>query len=517
LGAYNFSSYTNFLAGTASGLTVSVPVGVPPYFGLRQTLYATYAQDDYTVNSRLTLNLGLRWEVTTDPATVNVGMAIVPSPSATATVPSDHLFSTTKKNFEPRFGLAWRLNNSGKTVLRVGGGIYHNQVLPWLYQSFDNVPPIYGKDTIKNPPFPDGYELATAPLTAAGNGTGSLQVMAPVVKTPVDDQYNVSIQQQIYKDTVLMVAYVGNHGNHMPIQWEADTNINMGTAAVPYYPVGDAKMNTAWADMRVLGTSANSVYNSGTVSLRHQAAGGFVGQVSYTFAKSMDVNSSVTGSESGRNPVVVMNPYDFSEDYGLSEFNVKSAFVANFAYPFPFRIQSKALGAIVNAWGLDGVATFETGLPFSALNSSNTSNDNDSQNADRPNLNPGFSNNPSHGKSAGCNGFLAGTPVHNAANWYDPCAFSAPTAGHYGDLGRNTIIGPGFDDVDLALEKSFKVRGKASVTFRAEVFNVLNHTDLGLPNTVALASGGAANASAGVITYTTEDSREVQFALRISF
>ncbi len=118
--------------------------GSPPHQGLRQTLYGVYVQDDYTVNSRLTLNLGLRWEITTVPYDVNGQNSILPSPLAPAFVGSDKYFSISKKNFEPRVGLAWQLNKSGKTVLRAGGGIYHNQILPWLYWGETAVPPYSG-------------------------------------------------------------------------------------------------------------------------------------------------------------------------------------------------------------------------------------------------------------------------------------------------------------------------------------------------------------------------------------
>ena len=105
----------------------------------------------------------------------------------------------------------------------------------------------------------------------------------------------------------------------------------------------------------------------------------------------------------------------------------------------------------------------------------------------------------------------------SANNWYDPCAFSLPLAGTYGDLGRNTVVGPGLSDVDLALEKSFKLREAANATFRFGMFNVLNHANFSLPDTTALAAAGAANPSAGVITYTLTTSRQIQLALRINF
>ena len=144
-GVYTFTTFSDFLAGRAANLQTSSPLGINNYWGVRQSLYGAYGQDDYAVNSRLTLNLGLRWETATDPTEVNGKSAFLPSPAATATVVSGRFFSIGKKNFEPRFGLAWRLNASGKTVLRAGGGIYHNQILPWLYPASLRTPPFFEK------------------------------------------------------------------------------------------------------------------------------------------------------------------------------------------------------------------------------------------------------------------------------------------------------------------------------------------------------------------------------------
>jgi hypothetical protein len=159
-------------------------------------------------------------------------------------------------------------------------------------------------------------------------------------------------------------------------------------------------------------------------------------------------------------------------------------------------------------------------MPFTARLVASTpgvSRDGALNNAERPSLRPGASNNPTSGVSAGCAGLSAGTRVGNAKHWFDPCAFSVPVAGTYGTLGRNTIIGPGLADLDLALEKNFKLSEKAKATFRAEMFNVLNRANFGLPTTSAVNANGTAVGSAGLITYTLTPSRQLQFALRFTF
>ena len=143
-GQLSFASLTTFLAGKPNNFQATGPVGVIPQWGLRQSLFAVYGEDDYKVNPRLTLNLGLRWETATDPKDADGRLSILPSLSAPAMVPSDTLFSIAKKSFEPRFGLAWQVTGTGKTVLRAGAGIYHDQILPWAYQLELINPPFFG-------------------------------------------------------------------------------------------------------------------------------------------------------------------------------------------------------------------------------------------------------------------------------------------------------------------------------------------------------------------------------------
>ena len=223
-GAYSFATLTTLLAGTPSNLTVSAPLGHLPYNGLRQSLYSAYAQDDFRVNSRLTLNLGLRWEIPTDPYASNGQMSILPSLSADTMEVSNHYFTVTKKNLEPRVGLAWQVNGSGKTVLRAGGGIYHGEIGPWIYGNTTRNPPFFGSISVANPSFPNGaLPYAGYTPSATGNGLIVLNIMAPVEKTPVSDQYNLSIQQEIFRNTVVEVAFAGNRTQHLEIQREGDT------------------------------------------------------------------------------------------------------------------------------------------------------------------------------------------------------------------------------------------------------------------------------------------------------
>jgi hypothetical protein len=523
-GNYTFTTFPNFLTGTASSLQAAAPLGVTPEWGIRQTLVAVYGQDDFAVTSRLTLNLGLRWEAPTDPIDVNGKTSILPSFASTSMAVWPSFFGVGKKNFEPRFGLAWQLNASGKTVLRLGAGIYHDQILPWLFAQQTRTPPFFASFLATNPPFPNGYQILGpgAPI--------ALNVMAPFNKTLVDDQYSVSIEQQLSRNTVLEVSYVGNHANHIGLSIEEDTPIpttcstalHNCPAGLPdgttFYPANAPRRNTAWAGEKVIQNVGNSDYNALTVTLRRQFANGFQGQIFYTYAKALDEGTSISGAESTRSPGSIMDPEDPSRDWGLSDFDARHSIVGNFVYAIPFRSGSRVLEALAGGWTLNGISTFRSGMPFTAILSTSVSRNKATNGlADRPNLNPGFSSSPNHGVSAGCPGFAVGTKVGGAANFFDPCAFSSPAAGTYGDVRRNSIIGPGTAAVDLALSKTFKTTETTTLTFRVEAFNIMNHANFGLPNGAALAANGTANPAAGRITYTTTSSRQIQFALRFNF
>jgi hypothetical protein len=525
-GAIAFPTFQNLLTGTPSNFQAGYPLGVSPTFGIRQSLFALYGQDDYSLSSRLTLNVGMRWEITTDPYDANGNNAILPSISATNTVLSSTYFHILKKTFEPRFGLDYQLTASGKSALRLGAGIYHNQILPWLFPNQTAIYPFFGQLSLNNPPFPDPAQGLIGQNVV--QSSVALNVMNPVQKVPTSYEYTMSIQQQIARDTVVQVAYAGSINRHEPLLREEDTytptvcstsasNCPAGLAdGTLYYAPGSPRRNPSWASIRWNSDDGPSSYNSGTITLRSQTASGFVGQIYYAYSKAMDEASNVGAADSLRSPAALMDPFDASRDWALSEFDVKHAVVANWTLPIPVKVQSPFLGVLTNGWTFNGISTFESGLPFTITLAASRSKDGSNVLADRPNLVPGFSNNPTHGSSAGCPGFL-GAKVGTASHWYDPCAFSLQASGTYGNLGRNTVIGPGVVDTDLALEKGFKIHDNARATVRFETFNIFNHANFGLPNSGALTTTGTPSPTAGLITYTTTSSRQLQLALRLSF
>jgi hypothetical protein len=214
-----------------------------------------------------------------------------------------------------------------------------------------------------------------------------------------------------------------------------------------------------------------------------------------------------------------MDPSDIGRDYSLSAYDQRHTFVMNGAYQMPWdkRLNGKLAKTALGGWSINGLYSYGSGLPLSIQTGFNNSNDGDSNNPDRPNLTPGFSQNPINGLTAGCQGIPAGQQLHTPARWFDPCAFTLNAAGTFGNLGRYTVTGPDVNDVDFTLVKDTPLTERKMLEFRAEFFNLLNHANFGLPNLSVFSSSGLRAGNAGVINNTSIYNREIQLGLKLKF
>jgi hypothetical protein len=265
-------------------------------------------------------------------------------------------------------------------------------------------------------------------------------------------------------------------------------------------------------------------YNALTVDIEHRFAKGLQFRGNYTWSRNLDDGSVMGGVTTLNAASSTENPYNLRQDYGVSPSNVSNQVSGNFGYDLPFGPGKTWLngargpiGKLVSGWRVGSIVTLHSGFSFSTVIGANRSGNGDiSANPDRPNLKPGFSPNPSHGVSAGCTGFAAGTVLGTAAHWYDPCAFSLPLSGTWGNLRRATLVGPGLETVDFSLVKRTSISERVELEFRSEFFNILNHTNLGLPNN-SVFSGTSLNPGAGLISTTLTTSRQIQFGLKLLF
>src|SRR5207244_6602609 len=203
--------------------------------------------------------------------------------------------------------------------------------------------------------------------------------------------------------------------------------------------------------------------------------------------------------------------------------DIRHSVVLNLLYELPFgRNLHGVAKQLLDGWGIGSIGTFAGGVPFTVENSGNRAQNklSGASFADRPNLVTGASTNPTSGTSRGCTGVAAGTPVGTPTLYFDPCAFVPQPLGTFGNLGRNTLIGPGIASVDFSVMKRFPITEQKNLQFRAECFNIANHPNFQAPSTTTrqiFNLAGQLSSSAGVLTATTTSSRQIQFGLKFIF
>jgi hypothetical protein len=516
-------------------------------------MFALYFQDDFRVSPRLTLNMGLRWEMTTDPRESNNQISnLVDALDRDVTVypDIDAFFKTLDKNFQPRFGFAWQLNDSASSVLRGGIGIYHDLAVPFLFnQQTSKYPPFYHRLQIDSTgpgtvPFPNA-----APLLSVGNLAAiQMEPIWPTMPAGTKYNFNLALQQQWGQRGVFEISYVGSQGRHLTRYQQLNYPNYEILDGVKYYPrsgltsascitpaldnnpstnpvnncwsTSIRRRNPAFNRIRQKTNDSNSAYNGLQMKLQRQFAGGAQFQTSYTFSKVMDQQGGLNNGDNGqRDGSSSLDPDDSARDWGRAAHDATHVFSSNFTYPLPIQFSSGAANAILGGWEVSGLALLMSGQPLTPQLQVDYGRSGNAGAGDRPDLAPGYSLNP-----------IIGTAEH----WYDPKAFTwpnplglpVPQLGFMGNVGRNTIIGPKIVNFDMTLMKSFQFTESKSLQFRAEFFNIFNHGNLGQPAVTPLLDDGFENLRRGIISYnpaggeitrTSTENREIQFGRKFIF
>src|SRR5262249_4975239 len=256
-----------------------------------------------------------------------------------------------------------------------------------------------------------------------------------------------------------------------------------------FTPRGAPRRNPAWGELQTRRLSGLSYYDSLQVSVIRRFSGGLQVQGAYTYSKSIDTSSGLFSEEADNAAVGIQNPDNILGGKGLSNFDTRHNTIINVLYELPFGKNLQGIAKhLFNGWELGSIASVSSGVPFTVENSANRSQSGavGANFADRPNLVAGASNNPTHGASQGCTlgntPVAAVTPVATPSHWFDRCAFSPQPLGTFGNLGRNTLIGPGVKNVDFSVNKHFRITEERELQFRAEFFNILNHPNFEAPN-----------------------------------
>jgi hypothetical protein len=342
----------------------------------------------------------------------------------------------------------------------------------------------------------------------------------PDAYTPTVLSYTFKIEQQIAPNTSLMVGYVGSHGYHEMLSLDANEPSPTVCPAAPcpsalpagtiYYPPNAKLANPNLANTTTWLSEGVSSYNALQVDVNRRFSKGLQLRGVYTYAKNLDDGTAWNSSVAANAPGFVMFPLNPKLDYGPSTTDVRHLAVINGTYELPIGHGKTFLNSVsgwrnkaISGWSLSAIETLQSGLPFTPQLGFNPSNNGDSRNPVRPSWNPAFSGR-----------VISGSP----SQYFNPNAFVVPPNGTYGNVGRDVLNGPGLAELDISALKNTSLTEKMNLQFRAEFFNVVNHTNFGTPNAVVFTSASATPApTAGVITSTATTSRQIQFGLKLLF
>ncbi|OFW38662.1 MAG: hypothetical protein A3J28_09140 [Acidobacteria bacterium RIFCSPLOWO2_12_FULL_60_22] len=525
MGEFVFEDLASFLRGRPNNFLSGAIVDPRVTTAMRMSMIGLYFQDDLRASNSLTLNLGLRYEFITCPTEVfgNQGRITVDLYQASpANAPTTGVCplgdNSSKRNLAPRFGFAWKLLGGERAVLRGGLGVYHNQFMGRMLYATGV---IGGATNIQARAPRDNAILAQFPRLPFAqlqvSGLPSEAGFDADVKTPTVYHWNLTTEYQLPADMVLRLGYSGSHGLHLarPTEWNTavPTFLADGT---PFFAVGAPLKNPRYVSIGNFRTDANANYNSLQINFVKRFSRGLRFQTSYTWSKSITESGPFQAPQSTGTPSGSLIEFDRTADRSLANTDRGRVFTTNYTYAFPGNSLTGVSGAVLKGWEMSGIVSIQDGLPFTIVENFNPSRNGVRGTIQRPNLLPGFSNNPISGVTAGCAGVAAGQKLGTPDLYYDPCAFQAQAAGFYGNLGRNTVIGPGVATFSFSLVKNFRLNENNNLAFRAELFNVLNRPNFGLPIKEALNPSGRSG-NAGNIRELSSNARQIQFGLRYTF
>ena len=489
-----------FLQALPLSYVGSIPGLSDSHRGYRQSVVSGFAQDFFRANSRLTLNVGLRYDFYSNPTEAHGRLSAVRNPTTDSGPMVGKVFAGTPADLlSPQAGFAWNIFGDGKTVLRGGAGIFRDQ-LPVILFGIDRVlPPFYGIDSFL---FPSFLNPQSALLTQ------SIDVISATYhpKFPYALQYNLNLQREIARDTILSVGYFGARGNHLTR--EAEQNPFQSALGHRYNPNLPSPLLTVLTD-------AQSFYNSFQISVSKHSSRNLSLQTFYTLSHSIDDASRSFSVDSVDEPPTSQDIFNRKGSRGRSGFDIRHNFVANVLYEVPFGGKSYFGG-----WQIGAIASVHSNVPFTPVLAFDNANLRSLLTSERPDL----VGNPYAGVCP--NGARVGTP----SCWFNPSAFLVPAPGQFGNAGRNILRGPGFAQIDLSLQKSFQVKEGVKITFGAETYNLLNHPNFAVPSNTQrpLSLGGNGDAvfqdpagnfanNAGRIFTTVGTGRQIQLDARFTF
>jgi hypothetical protein len=526
------------------------------YRGYRANEVATYLQDDWRVSSRLTVNLGLRWEYFGPPhnyqpgldANFYLGSGITPIPTASTnpffpvnnaylaefatgrSVQVNHnIWGKDLHNFGPRVGFAWDTMGNQKLVVRGGFGINYDRIYNNVFENIRFNPPAFavaslgtlgGNGTVVTPA--QTAQLVQYPYVGrpvffgAAAVTPELRAMNQDIVSPYYEQVHIGFQYQVAKDMVVESNLVGTYGHQLLGILAMNTFDGRESGGDP------TLLNPNYSAINYRTNCCDSNYAGWQTTLRKRFTNGLQFNANYTFSKAMDDLSDAFTDKAAVGGTFPTEQQDPKFDYGPADYNVKHRGVASFVYDVPFGRTNRWVGG----WNVSGILSVQSGANFSVYNSGVDSNGDGNYNDRAVYTGPGTINNAINHSTSPAFGYLKVDPTYwgslngptlTANQTGIPCtANGGAWCNGPGEMQRNSLIGPGFFNTDLGFGKTFKINERMGLKLEGNFFNIFNHPNF-LPPTSNLSSGQFGLSTS---TYTNQQSggpRITQLALRLDF
>ena len=511
--------------------------------GLRGQAFHLFAQDTWKVTPRLTVNYGLRYEVPSPYTEIHnrqnlwepgVQSTVFPSAPAGLLYPGDKgvpdgLIPTQHDAFAPRVGLAWDVTGKGRWLVTAAYGIFYDPYYTGQggpLQTPISAPPYLQTPQIQLPNFADPY-LGQNPFNGSFASPMTLLTLDPKLRLPYAQDWNLNVQRAFGSDWLLEVGYIGTKGTKLPRFIEGnptvyDPNLSPSDNATfsdqrrlySGCTVQDPTAPCTYSSVGLISGIASSTYNALQASLRKRFSHGLSMLASYTLSKTLDDASTfnITGSASqsvaGENDLA-QNPFDVAAERGRSMFDARHRFVLSYQWNLPWFSQPQNwYGQILGNWQVNGITTFMSNTPFTVYDSSNPP-----VQGSAPEISGFFSSRPDivgNPNSGTCQQNGATVPVRTSECWFNTGAFQQTQPGQFGNLGRNTLKGPAYQQWDFSAIKTIPIREAMSLQFRAEFFNIFNNVNFRLPdNDINSPNFGQIQAA--------QPGRVVQLALKFQF
>jgi hypothetical protein len=538
-GFYSFSpGYTTRTAtndGTGDALA-SFLLGLPvvktrqagyPSMHMRNTTIGVYLQDDWRARKNLTLNLGLRYEIVTNPNEATKPMSNMDFVNGLPVVyiSGENGYSsgaayTDKNNIAPRLGIAYTPWND-RFVVRGGYGLFFGQgdMNSWC-NLVHNVPIVF-PETQQSDNFTPAISTIGFDPAILGKTVVSFTGVDPRGRSAYTQQYSLTLEGQITKNDLVQAGYAGSVSKKLQRAHLLNNALPGAGAVGPRRPFKTASIlpgtdlssdfiifpiqSTTFpiSAINIIENTANSTYDSGWILYKHQFSHGLSILTNYTFSRLL--TDAPAFRSPANEPEIPQNNYDLKSEWGLGGCDLRQRYVLSAQYLVPIKAGSEWMGnrvlsSILGDWNIATIFQAQSGFPFTI-----------SVFGDTANAGTILNTNPIRANQ------VAGTPIYLPAEqrsgdrWFNTAAFAAPAAFQFGNVGRNTVTGPGMRTVDLALIREFPIREMHKVEFRAEFFNALNHTNFGTPNRLVN------TAQFGSVTTAATPARQIQFAMRYRF